>query len=253
MEQNRTEEMEIDLGELILALLYKWWIIFLAGLVVAAGAFCFAKFAIEPTFESTTSVYVISRQNENTTTSSDMTLGTQLMKDIAALAKSRTVEEEAISRLGLNITTKELSNMLTVTSGSDTRFLSIKVTHTSPEMAQLIANTLREVVAERAVEVMKVEAVNVADYANLPTEKAAPSVSKYTVLGGALGVFLAVAAIAVGFLLNDRIISSDDVEKYLKLSVLGSIPFDTEGMADEAQGKKGKKSKQSKKNKKSRK
>mgnify|MGYP002514616824 CR=1 FL=1 len=88
MEQNRTEEMEIDLGELIMALLYKWWIIVLAGLALAVGAFCFAKFAIEPTFESTTSVYVISRQNENTTTSSDMTLGTQLMKDIAALAKT---------------------------------------------------------------------------------------------------------------------------------------------------------------------
>ena len=247
MEPNRTEEMEIDLGELIMALLYKWWIIVLAGVVLAAGAFCYAKFAIEPTFESTTSVYVISRQNEETTTTSDISLGTQLMKDIAALAKSRTVEEEAIKRLGLDITTKELGNMLTITSGSDTRFLSIKVTHTSPEMAQNIANTLREVVAERAVEVMKVEAVNVADYANLPTEKAAPSISKYTVLGGALGAFIAMAAIAVGFLLNDRIISSDDVEKYLKLSTLGSIPFDAESMADGTEVKKGKKSKKTKK------
>jgi capsular polysaccharide biosynthesis protein len=250
MEQNRTEEMEIDLGELIMALLYKWWIILLCGLALAVGAFCFAKFAIEPTYESTTSVYVISRQTENTTTTSDISLGTQLMKDIAALAKSRTVEEEAISRLGLDITTKQLGNMLTVASGSDTRFLSIKVTHTSPEMAQTIANTLREVVAERAVEVMKVEAVNVADYANLPTEKAAPSISKYTVLGGALGVFIAAAAIAVGFLLNDRIISSDDVEKYLKLSTLGSIPFDAESMGDGTEGKKGKKSKKAKKSKK---
>ena len=247
MEQNRTEEMEIDLGELIMALLYKWWIILLCGLVLAVGAFCFAKFAIEPTYESTTSVYVISRQNENTTTTSDISLGTQLMKDIAALAKSRTVEEEAIKRLGLDITTKQLSSMLDVASGSDTRFLSIKVTHTNPEMAQTIANTLRDVVAERAVEVMKVEAVNVADYANLPTEKAAPSISKYTVLGGALGAFIAVAVIAVGFLLNDRIISSDDVEKYLKLSTLGSIPYDVESMGEEAKGKKSKKTKKSKK------
>ncbi len=246
MEPNRTEEMEIDLGELIMALLYKWWIIGLAGLVTAVIALCVAKFAIEPTYESTTSVYVISRQNENTTTTSDISLGTQLMKDIAALAKSRTVEEEAISRLGLDITTKQLSNMLEVASGSDTRFLSIKVTHTSPEMAQAIANTLREVVAERAVEVMKVEAVNVADYANLPTEKAAPSISKYTVLGGALGVFLAAGIIAVLFLLNDRIKTPDDVEKYLKLSTLGSIPYDVESLGDGATDKKEKKSKKNK-------
>lgn len=247
MEQNRTEEMEIDLGELIMALLYKWWIILLAGIAVAAAAFCVAKFGIEPTYESTTSVYVISRQNEETTTYTDMNLGTQLMKDIAALAKSRTVEESVIADLGLDMKVSQFNNMVNVTSGSDTRFLSIKVTHTDPAMAQAIANKLRDEVAERAVDVMKVEAVNVADYANFPTEKAAPSISKYTVLGGALGVFIAAAAIAVGFLLNDRIISSDDVEKYLKLSTLGSIPYDAESMADEQNGKKKKKSKKSKK------
>jgi len=246
MEQNRTEEMEIDLGELIMALLYKWWIILLTGIVVAAGAFCIAKFAIEPTYESTTSVYVISRQKEDATTTSDITLGTQLMKDIAALAKSRTVAEEVIKDLSLDMKISQFNGLVDVTSGSDTRFLSIKVTHTSPEMAQIIANKVRDEVAERAVAVMKVEAVNVADYANLPTEKAAPSISKYTVLGGALGVFLAAGVIAVGFLLNDRIISSDDVEKYLKLSTLGSIPYDAESMADEQQAKK-KKSKKSQK------
>ena len=250
MEQNRTEEMEIDLGELIMALLYKWWIIVLAGVVLAAGAFCFAKFAIEPTYESTTSVYVISRQNENTTTSSDITLGTQLMKDIAALAKSRTVAEDVIASLNLDVSVKKFNNMLSVTSGSDTRFLSIKVTHTSPEMAQMIANEVRDVMASRAVHVMKVEAVNVADYANYPIEKAAPSLSKYTILGGALGAFLAMAVIAVGFLLNDRIISSDDVEKYLKLSTLGSIPYDAESMGDGTQDKKKKKTKKTKKSKK---
>ncbi len=246
MEQNRTEEMEIDLGELIMTLLYKWWIILLTGIVVAAGSFCVAKFIIEPTYESTTSVYVISRQNKETTTSSDITLGTQLMKDIAALATSRTVAEEVINNLKLDLKLSEYENLVKVTSGSDTRFLSIKVTHTDPAMAQTIANEVRDIMSQRAVEVMKVEAVNVADYANFPTEKAAPSILKYTILGGALGVFLAVGIIAVGFLLNDRIITSDDVEKYLKLSTLGSIPFDAEAMET------GHRSKKSRKNKKNR-
>lgn len=235
---NTTQEMEIDLGELILALLYKWWIIMIVGVLFAAGGFSIAKFAIEPTFESTTSVYVISRQNEETTTSSDITLGTQLMKDIAALVKSRTVSEEVISTLNLDVKVKDFNNMVAVTSGSDTRFLSIKVTHTDPAMAQQIANAVRDVVAKRAVDVMKVEAVNVADYANLPTEKAAPSIAKYTVLGCALGVFLAAGVIAVLFLLDDTIKTPDDVEKYLKLSTLGSIPFDEESAAEEIKNKK---------------
>ena len=51
-------------------------------------------------------------------------------------------------------------------------------------------------------------------------------------------------------LLNDRIISSDDVEKYLKLSTLGSIPYDVESMGDGENDKKKKKIKKNKKSKK---
>jgi len=99
---------------------------------------------------------------------------------------------------------------------------------------------------------MKVEAVNVADYANLPLEKAAPSVAKFTLLGGVLGAFLAAGIIAVLFLMDDTIKTPDDVEKYLKLSTLGSIPFDEESAAEEVMNKKNRKkykksSKQSKK------
>ena len=238
MEPHTTEEMEIDLGELIMALLYKWWIIMLTGIVLAAGAFCFAKFAIEPTFESTTTAYIISRQNENATTTSDISLGTQLMKDIAALVGGRTVAEEVIDELGLDMKVKSFQKLLDVSAGSDTRFLSITVTHTDPAMAQKIAEAVRETAARRAVQVMNVEAVNVSDYANLPTEKAAPSIGKYTILGGALGVFLAAGIIAVLFLLNDRIKTPDDVEKYLKISTLGSIPFDAEGLGEDSGNKK---------------
>ncbi len=242
MEPNRsTEEMEIDLGELIMALLRKWWIIMLTGILFAAAGFSIAKFAIEPTFESSTSVYVISRQKEDVTTSSDISLGTQLMKDIAALVKSRTVSEEVISNLGLDMKVKDFNTLVSVTSGSDTRFLSITVTHTEPAMAQRIANEIRDVAARRAVEVMKVEAVNVADYANLPLEKAAPSGAKFTLLGGVLGVFLAAGIVAVLFLLDDTIKTPDDVEKYLKLSTLGSIPYDEESAAEETKNKRNRK------------
>ena len=109
------------------------------------------------------------------------------------------------------------------------------MTHTDPAMAQRIADTVREAAAQHALAVMDVEAVNVAETANLPTEKAAPSISKYTILGGLLGGFLAAAVIVVLFLLDDTIKSPDDVEKYLGLSTLGTIPL--ENISDEKNGK----------------
>ncbi len=221
----RQGEIEIDLKELILALLKKWWIMGICAVLLAATGFCWARFFKEPTFESTTSVYVISRQNADTTTYSDMQLGTQLMKDLSVLAASRTVAERVIENLNLEMSVKELQDCIRVSSATDTRIMYITVTHTDPVMAQKIADAVREAAAAHAMKVMDVEAVNVAETANLPTHKAAPSITKYTVLGALIGGVLAAGILTVLFLLDDTLKSPDDIEKYLKLSVLATIPY----------------------------
>ena len=43
--------------------------------------------------------------------------------------------------------------------------------------------------------------------------------------GGLLGVIIAMAAVIIIYLTNDTIKVEEDVERYLGLSVLGSIPF----------------------------
>ena len=236
MESRMTEEMEIDLLELILELLRKWWLIGLVAVATAALSFSYAKFLIEPTYESTTSVYVISRQNQDSTTYTDMQLGTQLMKDVSVLVKSRTVLEHVIKSLDLDMKVKELQNLIDVSSASDTRILYITATHTDPAMAEQIANEVRDIAAKHTINVMEVEAINVAEMANYPLEKAAPSIAKYTLLGGFIGAFLVCAVLVIRFLLDDTIKTPDDVEKYLGLSTIGSIPYD-----EEATGKKTKK------------
>ena len=73
---------------------------------------------------------------------------------------------------------------------------------------------------------MDIESVNVVDYANLPEGPSSPNVMKNIVIGGLIGFVIAAAVIIVLFLLDDTIMSVDDVQKYLELSVLASIPYD---------------------------
>ncbi len=221
----RQGEIEIDLKELIFALLKKWWIMGICAVLFAAAGFSWASFLIEPTFESTTSVYVISRQNADTTTYSDMQLSTQLMKDLSVLAASRTVAERVIENLDLDMSVKELQDCIRVSSATDTRIMYITVIHTDPVMSQKIANAVREAAATHAIKVMDVEAVNVAETANLPTHKSAPSITKYTVLGALIGGILAAGILTVLFFMDDTVKTPDDIEKYLKLSVLATIPY----------------------------
>lgn len=234
--QNSNDEIEIDLREVFILLISKMWLIVLVGLLTAVIGFAISAFFISPTYKSTSKIYILNKQQENTVTYSDVQLGTQLTKDYAQLITSRLVLEKVIEELQLDeiyegMDYEAMLEKVEVTTPTDTRILSITVTDTDPVMAMNIANSVREAAAVHIKNVMDIEAVNVVETANLPMEKAGPSISKWTLIGGCVGAFLVIAVVLVIFFLDDTIKTSDDVEKYLGLSTLALIPLDTQTAA----------------------
>ncbi len=237
--ENRREndEIEIDLLELCSVLFGRLWLILSAGLFAALICFAVSKFIITPYYESTTKIYILNKTDNASVTYSDVQMGTQLTKDYAELINSRYVLEEVIQRLSLNEDYKSLLGKVSVSTPTDTRIVSITVEDKDPVQAMNTANCIREAASEHIQNVMDIEAVNVVETANMPTEKAGPSVIIWTLTGGMIGVFLLCAIILVRYLLDDTIKSSEDVEKYLELSTLALIPV----AADEGGSKKKKK------------
>lgn len=223
------DEIEIDLSELLHILIKKLWVILLSGIIFAllfiAGTILF----ITPQYKSTTKMYVLSKQDNNTLTNQDMQTSLSLTKDYAELIKSRTVTEGVIAQLNLDMTHEELLNKLTVDSAQDTRILSISVRDKDPYEACEIANSIRDVAANHIKNVMDIDAVNVVETANIPDSKDSPSISKNGAIGGLLGVFLSVLIVIISYLSNDSIETQEDVEKYLQLGVLGTIPLTETG------------------------
>lgn len=246
--QNINDEIEIDLREVLILLISKAWLIALAGIFTALLGFILSAFLIAPTFESTTKIYILNKQQENTVTYSDVQLGTQLTKDYAQLITSRLVLEKVIEDLKLTETNEEMDyeamlSKVEVTTPTDTRILSITVSDTDPVMAMNIANSVREAAAVHIKNVMDIEAVNVVETANLPMEKASPSITKWTLIGGCIGAFLVMAVVLLIFFMDDTIKNSDDVEKYLGLSTLALIPLDTQAVNTKGSKKKAPKKK----------
>ena len=167
-------------------------------------------------------------------TYSDVQISTQLTSDYAELIKSRYVLEEAIQRLNLvDKTYKDLAKVVKVDTPSDTRIVAITAKDEDPLMAMAIANCIREVSSEHITNVMDIDAINVAETANVPTEKASPSVFRWTVISGFAGTVIVAFFVVLGFLMDDTIKSNDDVERYLGLSTIGLIP-----LSSDEQGKK---------------
>lgn len=228
-QQENSNEIELDLLEIVHVLLGRFWIILGVGLIAALICFAVSAYVLAPVYESTTKIYILNKTDNTAVTYTDVQMGTQLTKDYAELINSRYVIEKVIDQLSLeDMDYKDLMNRVSVHTPVDTRIVSITVEHTDPELAMRMANCIREVAGEHIQNVMDIEAVNVVETANMPMEKSGPSVVKWTLIGCTAGAFLACAVILVIFFLDDTIKASEDVEKYLGLSTLAMIPVISE-------------------------
>lgn len=220
------DEITIDLYELFKTLWSKAHIILLAGILAALVAFVGTKTLLVPKYTSTTKVYVLKRQEGNSSVSySELQAGTQLLKDYMELVTSRPVLEQAIEELDLDMEPENLASMVSTESKDDTRIFSILVESEDPEEAKAIADAVREAVCVQITKIMDADAVNTVEEANLPKYPSSPNMKKNVLIGGMLGIFLAVGIIFLIFILDDTIKTPDDVEHYLGLNVLTAIPI----------------------------
>ena len=223
MGTNQDDEIEIDLKELFYVSKRKLWIILLTGIVGAVGFGLFTAMVMKPVYTSSTMLYIV---NKTTTLTSltDLQLGTQLTKDYKVLVTSRPVTAQVITNLDLNLSHEQLVRKIKVDNPTDTRILTISVEDTDPYMAKSIADEFASVASARMAEIMDSAPPNIVEEAYLPTQKTKPSITKNTMIGGLAGVFLAGAIILVLFVMNDAIKTPEDVERYLGLNTLATIP-----------------------------
>jgi len=232
MERNQMieiDEMEIDLSELFHVLLRKWWLILVTAVVGAALAFGVTKLFITPQYQSQAMLYILSNTTTDSTTMSEFQIGATLTGDLEIIAKSKAVIDATIEKIadeeGEVFTNTEIQEMLTVSSETNTRILTIKVVSDDPEHACWVADAVAEATAERAAEIMKSEPPSILADAEVPENSISPSVPENMVIGFLLGAILVCAILVIQTLLNDNIKSEEDVEKYLGEATLAVIPY----------------------------
>lgn len=218
------DEMEIDLLDLAYVLLDKIHYIILCLLAGAVLLNAVSFFCIRPTYQATAKMYVVSASNDSVVDLTDLNIGTSLTSDYEQLMLSYPVLDQVIDELDLDMETEELEQMITLENPQDTRILNVTATSTDPVEAMNIANKLTEVSVEYLPETMSTNPPNIAQQAQLPDEKAAPSYARYTLIGALLGAILYCAYLTVRYLLDDTIRTSEDMEKYFGVVPLTSIP-----------------------------
>ncbi|HFM9562965.1 TPA: capsular polysaccharide biosynthesis protein [Streptococcus pneumoniae] len=228
MEEQNT--LEIDVLQLFRSLWKRKLVILLVAIITSSVAFAYSTFVIKPEFTSTTRIYVVNRdQGEKSgLTNQDLQAGTYLVKDYREIILSQDVLEEVVSDLKLDLTLdltpKGLANKIKVTVPVDTRIVSISVKDKQPEEASRIANSLREVAAEKIVAVTRVSDVTTLEEARPATTPSSPNVRRNTLFGFLGGAVVTVIAVLLIELLDTRVKRPEDVEDVLQIPLLGLVP-----------------------------
>ena len=225
MNQDNTKSVEID----VLALLHKLWtkklLILFTAFYFAAFSFLGTYFFIQPTYTSTTRIYVVNQSTDNKNLSAqDLQAGTYLVNDYKEIITSNDVLSEVIKDEKLNLSEAELSKMVSVNIPTDTRLISISVKAKTGQDAQVLANKVREVASKKIKTVTKVEDVTTLEEAKLPSSPSSPNIKRNVLLGAILGGFVAIVAVLVREVLDDRIRRPEDVEDVLEMTLLGIVP-----------------------------
>lgn len=224
MNTNDNASIEIDVLYLLRKLWSKKFFIVFVGLLVGTIALLGSVFFIKPKYTSTTRIYVVSRSSDTSLTNQDLQAGSYLVNDYKEVITSSEVLSSVIDQEKLSMSTGELSKEIAVTIPTDTRVISISVTDTDAQRACDIANTVREVAAEKIKAVTKVDDVTTLESATKPSHPSSPNVKKNAVIGALAGVFLAIVGILVAEVLDDRVRRPEDIEETLGMTLLGVVP-----------------------------
>ena len=218
--------LEIDVLQLFRALWKRKLVILLVAIITSSVAFAYSTFVIKPEFTSTTRIYVVSRnQGEKSGfTNQDLQAGSYLVKDYREIILSQDVLEKVVSDLKLDLTPKGLANKIKVTVPVDTRIVSISVNDRVPEEASRIANSLREVAAQKIISITRVSDVTTLEEARPAVSPSSPNIKRNTVIGAGLGAGLVIVVVLLIELFDDRVKRPEDIEDVMEISLLGVIP-----------------------------
>lgn len=218
-----TQEFEIDVTKMLRSIISRLWLVILVGLIAALGAYYYTSEMVTPTYSSTARVYIQNRQTTQSSTS-DLQSATTLKEDFQVIVRSDEVYRQALESLGEDgANYKSLRGKVSLDKNT-TRFVDITVSDPDPVRAKKLADAIAYVSRIRAKEILGVEDVAIEQLGSVSTAPSSPNMSMNIIIGAAGGMLLVCCVIAVFSLFNNKITTTDDIEKYLGIAVLGSIP-----------------------------
>lgn len=160
----------------------------------------------------------------NVVTYEQLNTAKQLVNTCEVILKSDTVLQEVIDNLGLNMTTKQLAGIISVSGVNETAVFNITVKYKDPGIAAAIANGISDVAPEILVRTLKASSVEIISPAELNSNPVSPNVRLNTLVSLLLGLFSGVVLSFLIEFLDNTFTTEENIQNCLEIPVLGVIP-----------------------------
>lgn len=219
----KSDYIEIDIREVFMTLLKRWYIIAICFILAAGSAFAVTQFYMKPIYKAHTTLFLGKESDKVASLSiADIQINNQLVNDYRELLKSNLVADSIENKLGVNAGRfKKNVNVQTV---KDSRIFSISYEDTDPKIAADVVNELALVIKQMASDIIQVKNVKVIDTAKTPESPIGPSKKKNVGLAGIVGLVLGAGLIYLLEMLDYTFKKPEDVERQLELNVIGTVP-----------------------------
>lgn len=203
---------------------YLRYIVIITVLCTLCG-FAVSYFFIAPKYSSSARLLVNVRQSTSSSITNDqLTTAENLANTYAVILESDTAMEAVKDSLNLNLSADAIKKMISITSVDQTQVFDISVTYTDPDVAANVANALTDVAPEIISNTIDAGTVKTIAAAKVNRTPVSPNVPLITLGALAGGFVVSLAAFLLKERLDTTFTSTDDIQKYLGLPLLGVIP-----------------------------
>jgi capsular polysaccharide biosynthesis protein len=223
------EQLLVSPTDFIGVIWRRLWVIVLVSLVLMGLVLGFSVMQT-PTYQASAKI-LLGRESANgaaTDLNSEL-LGLQsLTPTVAAAVTTRPMVEDVSQKLDFSVSPQSLQQNLTAQPIEETQFMVISFEDPSPKRAQLVANTVGDVLSDRVAELGPEGSGSITatvwERAAVPQSPVSPDLIRNVFLALVMGLMLGVG---LAFLLNyldDSWSSADEVEQFSGVPTFGVVP-----------------------------
>lgn len=218
------DEEVIDLFELFRSVSKHVMLIILLCIIFGCCGLFGTKLLIAPTYTASTSIYLTPQISESGSLDYNSQMAnSKLVTNAVNLLTQNNIMSEVAKDVGFE-SADSVKKLVSVSNESNTEIITISATTTDPKLSKDIANDTVSTFIRTMQKNLNVRNIEVVDKAKLSYVPSGPNVKKNTMMAGVVGLLVGVGYAVLKFLLDNRLRTKEEAEKYLGIPVFCEIP-----------------------------